>query len=119
VAVTDLLHRRAIAGATVLLGVDGTSGGRRVRARFFARNADVLVYDSQYDQEQLGNEKKGWGHSSWEEGVSVCVDAGVKQLILFHHDPDSDDKTIDRLQETARKRFPNSRAAFEGMEIVL
>ena len=41
VAVTDLLHRRAIAGATVLLGVDGTSRGRRVRARFFARNADV------------------------------------------------------------------------------
>jgi PII-like signaling protein len=40
-AVTDLLHRRGIAGASVLLGVDGTSRGRRVRARFFARNADV------------------------------------------------------------------------------
>jgi phosphoribosyl 1,2-cyclic phosphodiesterase len=87
--------------------------------RELARNADVLVYDSQYDQDQLGNEKKGWGHSSWEEGVSVCVEAGVKQLILFHHDPDSDDQTIDRVQETARKRFPNSRAAFEGMEIIL
>ena len=40
-AVCDLLHRREIAGATVLLGVDGTSRGRRTRARFFARNADV------------------------------------------------------------------------------
>jgi PII-like signaling protein len=40
-AVTDLLYRRGIAGAAVLLGVDGTSRGRRVRARFFARNADV------------------------------------------------------------------------------
>lgn len=40
-AVVDLLHRRGIAGATVLLGVDGTSHGERRRARFFARNADV------------------------------------------------------------------------------
>jgi PII-like signaling protein len=41
VAVCDLLQRRGIAGATVLLGVDGTRGGERTRARFFAGNADV------------------------------------------------------------------------------
>jgi PII-like signaling protein len=41
VAVVDLLHRRGIAGATVLLGVDGTARGVRRRARFFGRNAQV------------------------------------------------------------------------------
>jgi len=41
VAVCDLLHRRGIAGATALLGVDGTRSGRRVRARFFAGNGQV------------------------------------------------------------------------------
>jgi PII-like signaling protein len=41
VAVTDLLSRRGIAGASVLLGVDGTAHGVRERARFFARNAEV------------------------------------------------------------------------------
>ncbi len=41
VAVCDLLHRRGIAGATVLLGVDGTAHGDRERAAFFGRNADV------------------------------------------------------------------------------
>lgn len=40
-AVCDLLFRRGLDGATVLLGVDGTSRGRRTRARFFGRNADV------------------------------------------------------------------------------
>ncbi len=40
-AICDLLYRRGIDGATVLLGVDGTNRGRRTRARFFARNADV------------------------------------------------------------------------------
>ena len=41
VAVCDLLRSRGIAGATVLLGVDGTAHGERERARFLARNADV------------------------------------------------------------------------------
>jgi PII-like signaling protein len=39
--VCDLLHRRGVAGATVLLGVDGTRHGHRSRARFIGRNADV------------------------------------------------------------------------------
>jgi PII-like signaling protein len=41
VAVCDLLHRRGIAGATALLGVDGTAHGVRQRARFFGRNSEV------------------------------------------------------------------------------
>jgi PII-like signaling protein len=40
-AVCDLLYRRGIAGASVLLGVDGTRNGRRARAEFFSRNADT------------------------------------------------------------------------------
>jgi PII-like signaling protein len=38
-AVCDLLHRRGVAGATALLGVDGTAHGQRQRAAFFSRNA--------------------------------------------------------------------------------
>jgi PII-like signaling protein len=41
VAVCELLHRRGVSGATVLLGVDGTAHGRRRRAHFFSRNVDV------------------------------------------------------------------------------
>jgi PII-like signaling protein len=41
IAVCDLLHRRGIDGATALLGVDGTAHGRRERAAFFSRNAEV------------------------------------------------------------------------------
>ena len=39
VAVCELLHRRGVAGATALLGVDGTAHGQRQRAAFFSRNA--------------------------------------------------------------------------------
>lgn len=41
VAICELLHRRGVAGATAFLGVDGTVGGERRRARFFARNREV------------------------------------------------------------------------------
>jgi PII-like signaling protein len=53
-AVVDLLHRRGIAGATVLLGVDGTAHGVRRRARFFGRNAAVpLMVISVGDGERI------------------------------------------------------------------
>lgn len=42
-AICDRLSRHGFAGATVLLGVDGTAHGRRYRARFFSRNVDVPV----------------------------------------------------------------------------
>jgi PII-like signaling protein len=40
-AIVDLLHGAGVAGAMVLLGVDGTMGAARERARFLARNARV------------------------------------------------------------------------------
>lgn len=42
-AVCDVLHRHGFAGATVLLGVDGTARGQRMRARFLSRNIGVPV----------------------------------------------------------------------------
>lgn len=108
-------------GKAVVIATDNEPGnpdGDRA-LREISRGADVLIYDSQYDHIELQKDKKGWGHSSWEEGVKICEECGVKQLVLFHHDPDSDDKTIDSIQKQARVLFPNTRAAFEVMEIVL
>ncbi|HKH52286.1 MAG TPA: DUF190 domain-containing protein [Mycobacterium sp.] len=42
-AVCDLLHQHGFAGASVFLGVDGTTSGKRRRARFFSRNMHVPV----------------------------------------------------------------------------
>lgn len=87
--------------------------------RELARGADILIYDSQYSRHEVGSDKKGWGHSSWEEGVDICKQAGVKELILFHFDPDSSDQVVDRIEARARKKFRHTRAAREGMEIRL
>jgi hypothetical protein len=75
------------------------------------------VYDAQYTPEQLTGEKKGWGHSSWLEGVRIARECRVKTLILFHHDPDSDDAFIDGLVMSARQEFANTWGANEGLTI--
>ncbi len=55
IAVCDLLHRRGVAGATALLGVDGTAHGQRQRATFFSRNAETpMMVISVGSGEQIG-----------------------------------------------------------------
>jgi phosphoribosyl 1,2-cyclic phosphodiesterase len=108
-------------GASFVFATDTEPGSpfhdRSVRD--LAKGADVLVYDGQYTPEQLLGDKKGWGHSSWLEGTRIAKECGVKQLILFHHDPDNDDAFVDGLVEKARQEFPNVVGASEGMEMEL
>lgn len=83
------------------------------------QGADFLVYDSMYTSDEytgkVGGSKKGWGHSTWEDGVRVAREAGVKSFVLFHHDPSHDDAFITNLERTARASFPGAIAAREGM----
>ena len=78
-----------------------------------SRNADLLIHDAQYTQAEL-KDKKGWGHSSWEQAVEVAQQAGVKKLALFHHDPEHDDKYLLKLEKKCQKRFPDAFLAREG-----
>ncbi len=108
-------------GGVFVLATDTEPGSpvHDQNVRELARGADVLVYDAQYTPEQLEGEKRGWGHSTWAEGVKVARDTGVKRLVLFHHDPDSDDAFVDHLVAQARNEFPNVTGAAEGMAIDL
>ncbi len=59
-------------------------------------NADVLVFDTQYTfEEQL--QKIDWGHSSASIATDLALKAGVKKLVLFHHDPSYDDDKLDEV----------------------
>jgi phosphoribosyl 1,2-cyclic phosphodiesterase len=67
----------------------------------FIRDADVLILDSQYDRREY-QKHLGWGHGCVDDSVALALKAGVKKLILFHHDPDHDDRTIDAFVKHAR-----------------
>ena len=81
-----------------------------------SRNADLLVHDAQFTPEEL-KEKKGWGHSSWEQAVEVAEQAGAKKLALFHHDPEHTDSFLFRMEKECQKRFAEAFLSREGMEI--
>lgn len=83
--------------------------------RRIARGADVFIYDAQYTPEEYEREKKGWGHSTWVEGVKIAQEAAVGKLVLFHHDPDRNDRMLDNIVREARRQFPNTLAASEGL----
>ena len=81
-----------------------------------SRNADLLIHDAQFTPEEM-KDKKGWGHSSWEQAVEVAEQAGVKKLALFHHDPEHTDSFLFRMEEECQRRFPEAFLSREGMEI--
>jgi len=81
-----------------------------------AAGADVLIHDAQYSPDDI-DAHRGWGHSTWEDGVAAAEDAGVDQLVLVSHDPVRSDDEVDELLEKARQRFPNTVAAYAGMEL--
>jgi phosphoribosyl 1,2-cyclic phosphodiesterase len=87
--------------------------------REFAAGADILINDAQFTPEQLAGNRKGWGHSSWLEGVRLAEAAGARHLVLFHHDPDSSDKVVDGILRDARSKFDNVWAAAEGLVMTL
>ncbi len=87
--------------------------------REFAHGADVLIYDAQYSPEQIASTRKGWGHSSWLEGVKIARESKVQNLVLFHHNPDSSDNMVDGFLSAARQEFRSTWAAAEGMCLML
>jgi phosphoribosyl 1,2-cyclic phosphodiesterase len=80
--------------------------------------ADYMIYDCTYTEEEY-LQFKGWGHSTWEQGGRLCEAAGVKSLVIFHHDPAHDDLFMDTLAKEATERYPNCIVAREGMVLRL
>jgi phosphoribosyl 1,2-cyclic phosphodiesterase len=80
----------------------------------FAAGADILIYDAQYTPEEYLN-KRGWGHSTFQAGIRIAKEAGVRQLVLFHHDPGHEDEAMDQIVERASEAFENTKGAREGV----
>jgi phosphoribosyl 1,2-cyclic phosphodiesterase len=69
----------------------------------FIRGTDTLIADTQYTDEEYES-KRGWGHSSIGAVLDIVKTAGVKKLVLFHHDPLHTDPIMDEITEDTIKR---------------
>jgi phosphoribosyl 1,2-cyclic phosphodiesterase len=82
----------------------------------FAKNADILIHDAQYTEEELKT-RRGWGHSSFKQAVEVAMRANAKTLIITHHDPDHDDAFLLKMEKKCQEVFPQTFLAREKMEL--
>jgi ribonuclease BN (tRNA processing enzyme) len=108
----------------IALFANGTNGTLKDLANW-CRGADLLVHDAQYSAEEYMS-RAGFGHSSYEQALSLAEQAGVKELAFFHHDPMHSDTEIDALIEKALGDHRaaggadlNSFPAAEEMELAL
>jgi phosphoribosyl 1,2-cyclic phosphodiesterase len=91
----------------------------------FARDAHVLIHDAQYLEAHYRGQlvgfpaTQGYGHSTVTMACEVAYASEAGQLILFHHDPSYSDAMIAGMEATAQSQLAETRAAFEGLEIVL
>lgn len=84
----------------------------------FAKGADVFIFDSQYTIDELKT-KTGWGHSTPDVAAYIAREAGVKRLMLFHHEPLHSDQKLTEMEAHAREIFAESYLAREGEELDL
>jgi phosphoribosyl 1,2-cyclic phosphodiesterase len=84
----------------------------------FCRGADLLLHDAQYTPEEL-EDHRGWGHSSYIQAIECARLAGVKKLVLTHHDPNHNDAFLAEIERHSQQLFPNSVLARENMTLVV
>jgi phosphoribosyl 1,2-cyclic phosphodiesterase len=88
------------------------------------QGADIVIHDAQYTPEDY-QKKRGWGHSCFIDTVNTAIEAGVKELYLYHHDPNYDDQEMEKIQRRAlevireRKSDLVCHLAKEGMIVEL
>jgi phosphoribosyl 1,2-cyclic phosphodiesterase len=74
------------------------------RVAEFASGCDLLIYDAQYSAEEF-EDRRGWGHSTWDEGVDMAGRCGAKRLVLFHHSPSRTDAELAELQASIGNEY--------------
>jgi phosphoribosyl 1,2-cyclic phosphodiesterase len=101
-----------------------TGADWRDRLVEFVRGASLLIHDATYTKAEY-DRHRGWGHSTHEEVVSLALDAGVEQLVLFHHRPERSDDDLDQcvaicqaLVRSQGRKIAVSAAA-EGMTLMV
>ncbi len=98
-------------GQTMVFFTDnelGLDGGYRFQDFVkFCKGADLLIHDAQYLPEEV-SWHRGWGHSTYAEAVQLALEAGVKTLLLTHHDPSRPDEQVRKIISRARQLAASS-----------
>ncbi len=104
-------------GKSLAIGVDGEY--KRISPKDlgndlkFYQNLDLLVFDAQYEMEELVN-RFDWGHSSPQIGIDLAIREKIKNLVLIHHDPWSSKEKLQTSFEKAKEYLESQFSTYKG-----
>lgn len=113
----SLLCRLEGAGKRAVYALDcEMGGGMSGRLAEFARGCDLLIWDATFT---AGDLRRGWGHSTWEQGAAVGQAAGAGLTLMTHFSPAYNDAFLRKQEELAGRKSAAVRFAREGMTLRL
>jgi ribonuclease BN (tRNA processing enzyme) len=87
-----------------------------------ARNADLLIYDTQFTPDEYAS-RPHWGHSRPDDALEIAREAHVKRVCLYHHAPlrsdDENDAILAHYRELVKDEPLQLLSAYEGLEVTL
>ena len=81
-------------------------------------DVDLFLYDASFTDAEM-ELYKGYGHSSWQQGIRLAKVANAKSVGFIHHAPFRTDGELDQIDEDAKKEFAGAFAAYDGQTIEL
>lgn len=97
----------------VCLICDWEHEGPHELSREMTKNCSLMIYDGMYTELEYPS-CRGWGHSTWQEGVKLAREHGVPRLVITHHHPCRSDKELQVMETYAAQAFPGLRFARTG-----
>ncbi len=113
--------RIAIGGRVIVTVTDHEHGDPVIDAgvRRMVEDADLMIYDAPFS-EAFYPQKRGWGHSNWEEGLRLATAARVRHTLIVHHAPPACDRDLAAAEVGLRDASaPSFAFARDGMEVIL
>ena len=101
-----------------------TPTGWRSKLVDWVKGARVLIHDTTYTSEEYDH-YRGWGHSTYDDAITLAAEAGVQRLVLFHHKPERTDDELDERVQICRQQVKERgltleiEAAAEGMTLIV
>ncbi|HEY1556461.1 MAG TPA: MBL fold metallo-hydrolase [Kofleriaceae bacterium] len=84
------------------------------------RGVDTVVYDTHFTAEEYARFPH-YGHSTPDQAIAICVQAGVRRLVLYHHAPAHSDDQMDQIAAQYLAKGAEAGlevlTSFEGMTI--
>ena len=82
----------------------------------FVKDCSLLIFDGMYTDEERPK-YRGFGHSSWEQGIKIMETCNIQQLCISHHDWGRSDSELERIEQNAKRINSNCMFARENMII--